>query len=108
MLVNVVVFFDVAEWVLVDIDNAVVAWAADVQRCGVVPQRPDEEQHSLAAHGFKDPRSDQLLGRAVPGTWGPQTAFGSATGIGGSPELRQMKEPCDICPHPGHAQLRAL
>ena len=43
MLVDVVVFFDMAGWVLVDIDKAVVAWAAEVQKSGVVPQRPDEE-----------------------------------------------------------------
>lgn len=43
MLVDVGVFFGVAEWVLVDIDNAVVAWTAEVQKSEVVPQRPKEE-----------------------------------------------------------------
>jgi hypothetical protein len=43
VLVDVVVFFVVAEWVLVDIDNAVVTWALEVQKSKVVPQRPEEE-----------------------------------------------------------------
>lgn len=36
-------FFNVAELVPVDIDNAVVAWTAEVQKSEVIPQRPDEE-----------------------------------------------------------------
>lgn len=37
MLIEVVVFFDVAEY------NAVVAWAPEVQKSELVPQRPHEE-----------------------------------------------------------------
>lgn len=47
----------------------------------------------VARQGFRLSRSDILFGRTVPGTCGPQIASGSETGMGGDPELRQMKEP---------------
>lgn len=53
--------------------------------------------HCPAGHGLREPRFAHPSGsvwREVPGTCGPQTAFGNAAGIGGSPELIHMKSPC--------------
>jgi hypothetical protein len=49
--------------------------------------------HSVSGHGLRVPSSSKGNGRVVPGTWGPQLACGSATGIGAAPALRQINAP---------------
>lgn len=60
--------------------------------------------HWFEGHGFREARLLYLAGRRVPGTWGPQTACGRATGIGRAPELRQIKLPCFNLAQPGQSQ----
>lgn len=74
------------------------------QNAEVVPHWPDLAQHWFEGHGFREARSLYFAGRCVPGTWGPHTACGRATGIGRAPELRQTKSPCFNLAQPGQPQ----
>jgi hypothetical protein len=67
--------------------------------------------HCPTGHGLRELRLAQAsgnVGRLVPGTCGPHTAFGNAAGIGGAPELTHMKSPCLSLSQPFHAYVLLL